>query len=176
MQQIEYANKLQKLGFELVGKGLYANVFAIPNTDKVIKVASLDGWPEYIRWSTKNGYAGKFAPKVDSLKFYESFYVAVMERLVDTMRGFEDYGRTSDQFKLYKKVIQAWRWNKENGNDNEGATELVQFMEKLREAGMTGDLHDGNVMVRKDGQIVVTDPVSYSNSEERFKIKSGKEL
>ncbi len=165
MQQVQYENKLRAKGFNSIGKGLYANVFAKDNSDKVVKVASLDNWPSYIKWATKHGYAGKFAPKVESLKFYDGFYVAVMERLVGTLNEFA--GSTSIHFQLYKEIT-AWR---DSGTSD--ATDLMEFANKLKQAGLDGDWHFGNVMVRKDGQIVVTDPTSRPFMNNRFRIKHG---
>jgi hypothetical protein len=164
MQRSEYENKLRALNFEPVGKGIYANVFAIPNTDKVIKVAREDAWPDYIKWSTENGYAGKFAPKVYSLKFYDGWYVAIMERLVATIKEFHG---ASEQYQQYSDHIQPYHL------DEDGPEDLLSFVKNLRDAGLAGDMHPGNVMVRKDGQIVVTDPTSRMFSSEPFRIKNG---
>jgi len=165
MQQVQYENKLRAKGFNFIGKGLYANVFAKDNSDKVVKVARLDDWPSYIKWATENGFAGKFAPKVESLKFHDGFYVAVMERLVGTLHEFD--GTTSIHRRLYKEIT-AWR---DNGTSD--ATDLMEFVTKLKQAGLSGDWHYGNVMVRKDGQIVVTDPSSSPFRGERFRIRYG---
>lgn len=167
MRKIEYENKLRELGFPQIGSGIFSNVFAFPNNpDKAIKVGKDDdAWPSYIKWATEKGYAGKFAPKVDSLKFRDGFYVAIMERLIATMREIVyEGGDNSYQNRLYQSEIIS-RGGK--------AKDLIEFVTDLRDAGLTGDLHPGNVMVRKDGQIVVTDPVAYDNRPKPFRIKSG---
>lgn len=168
MHKSEYVSKLQALNFPEIGKGLYANVFAIPNTDKVMKVASIDAWPVYIKWASENGHMGKFAPKVDSLKFFNGFYVAVMERLAGTMHDFERF--STGHYKAYREAV-AHRWDRPKR-----PSRLGNYIQKLRDAGLAGDLHPGNVMVRKNGQIVVTDPVSREIDFDPFKIKSGKTL
>jgi hypothetical protein len=57
---------LVKKGYTLIGAGHYSSVYAHPeNKDICVKVCmELDGWPEYIRWATQNGYAGVYAPLV----------------------------------------------------------------------------------------------------------------
>jgi len=165
MPRIQYENSLRARGFEVIGKGLYANVFAKPNSDKVVKVAAWDNWPTYIKWATKNGYAGKFAPKVENLKFYDDFYVATMERLVGTINDFLD--GYSVHHGLYREITL---WHHDETSE---ATELLEFVAKLRAENLTGDWHPGNVMVRKDGQIVVTDPSSARFKGRRFRIKRG---
>ena len=166
MTREQYTRKLESLNYPVIGKGMFANVFAIPHKpDKVVKVASLDNWPTYIKWATQNGFAGKFAPKVESLTFYDGFYVAVMERLVATMH---DLGPSnSDQKEFYRQL----NWNTDT---RKGATKLARFWKKLQDHGLSGDLHPGNVMVRKDGQIVITDPTSRPFSSKKFKIRRGK--
>jgi len=164
MQQVQYENKLRAKGFNSIGKGLYANVFAKDNSDKAVKVARLDSWPSYIKWATENGFAGTFAPKVESLKFYDGFYVAVMERLVGTLKEFE--GTTSIHRQLYREIT-AWR------DSTSDATDLIEFVNKLKAANLSDDWHPGNVMVRKDGQVVVTDPSSARFSGKHFRIKHG---
>jgi len=172
MQMSKYLNKLRALGCEKIGSGLYSNVFAVPNTDKVIKVASGDRWPDYIHWATSNGYAGKFAPKVFSLKFYEDsdlrggiFYVAVMERLVDTINGMKSENMFHNEQVSLLYGLTSW------DNSTCEATDFVAFYNELRSAGLKNDLHGANVMVRKDGQLVITDPVSGEGSS-RFRIKN----
>ena len=129
MQRSDYENKLRALNFDHLGKGMYANVFAIPNTDKVIKVASNDAWPDYIKWATQNDYAGKFAPKVYSLKFHDGWYVAIMERLVETMKEFEV---NSEQYQLYRNVVQSYYLNIPKRSSKGKPKDLMQFVQNLR--------------------------------------------
>jgi hypothetical protein len=165
MKKCEYENKLRARGYQLIGSGLYSNVFAAPNSDKVIKVGDYDEWPSYIQWATQKGYAGTFAPKVFSLKFHDCYYVALMERLVCTISQL--YGSGSlEQSRLYSSVIC-------NHDFSDAATDFIAFFQDMRKAGHHGDLHNGNVMVRHDGQVVVTDPVAGGFSSEKFRIKSG---
>src|SRR5258707_15634880 len=123
MNQREYQAKLATLGCELIGHGLYSSVYSIPNTlDKVIKVGSLDEWPSYIQWATKNGHAGKFAPKVYSLKFHDEFYVAIMERLVCTINDLKyEYhgGSRTAQARVFHNIFSADQWE---------ATDLVEYV------------------------------------------------
>src|SRR6266446_8859484 len=167
MPRTQYENNLRAKGFENIGHGLYANVFAKPNSDKVIKVAALDSWPTYIKWATEKGYAGKFAPRVDNLKFHDGFYVATMERLVGTIHDF--YHRSSSVHNELYDEITSWYVDESTSE----AADLIKFVTKLKAAKLVGDWHFGNVMVRKDGQIVVTDPIARRFNEKPFRIKSG---
>src|SRR5205085_788198 len=93
------------------------------------------------------------------------------ERLVATISNIkQEYGwhrsQNTPQVQLYNEAIRRKREGE--------ATDLEAFIEDLRSMEYVNfDLHDANVMVRHDGQIVVTDPISGGFSSDRFKIKSG---
>lgn len=168
-----YVGALHKRGFSKIGGGLYSTVLAKYSEDYVIKVARLDRWPEYIRWATSQGYAGTFAPKVYGLKYYETFYVATMERLVCTIEETKAaIGR--DRNPYHKAHMAVKHWARDYSMDNvPDYPDLEAFIKACYHAGFGDDLHDGNLMLRKDGQIVLIDPSS-NHSDYRFRIKSGK--
>jgi len=173
MQRDQYENMLRHLGCQQIGSGLYSNVFAFRGSDKVIKVADYDRWPEYILWSIKNGHAGKYAPKVFSLKFKEDFYVAVMERLVCTIG---DILRDSDQRVAFCPQYTVWRQAAayQVPDDNEiEADDFQAYIYCLKASGLKNDLHEGNIMIRHDGQPVITDPCSGIFSSSKYRIKNG---
>ena len=172
MTKEQYETRLEDYGAKKIGKGLYANIFSIPKTDKVVKVAGLDQWPVYIKWATENGYAGKFAPKVTSLKFFDDYYVAVMERLVATYSEYRT-SKLRDSITDQDKLYNAMTWHKDYSEGDFGS-DFLDFVNELKSEGLGGDMHDGNIMIRKDGQIVITDPTSRQFDSERFRIKSGK--
>jgi hypothetical protein len=166
MNQREYQARLAELGCLQIGSGLYSKVYSIPNAfDKVIKVGELDEWPSYIQWATNNGHAGKFAPKVYSLKFHDEFYVAIMERLICTMSELKyEHGARTAQARVFNNIFNRGQCE---------ATDIVEYVAELRRNNLSGDLHSGNWMLRQDGQLVITDPVSGGFSSARFRIKAG---
>lgn len=156
-----YQCQLVKRGYEELGNGLFSKVYSKPHLNVAIKVARHDDWPQYIEWSIGNGYSGTFAPKVYSLKCYPNFYVAIMERLVCTIGELSYHGNTCHRHLRLGAIRQ---------HEDCEATELVEFMKNCRNAGYCNDLHEWNWMLRKDGQIVLTDPTSrHSNSKLRIK-------
>ena len=173
----QYENKLRHLGYEKLGGGLYSNVFAKPDSDRVVKIGRADCWPDYACWLIENGYSGTFGPKIYSLKFHGDFYVASMERLVDTMNGLEQAYNykglaNNDLWQLYL-AITVWLCGVRDENvDVPQVPDFQEFIEKLDLEGFANDFHGGNVMIRKDGSLVVTDP-STSYSDNRFRIKNG---
>lgn len=166
---LEFLRKKQLIE---LGSGLYSSVYSAPKSDRVIKVCRgpHDSWPDYVIWATKNGYAGTLAPKIYSMHFIENGYVATMERLnpIDTNN---DLGIKADQD--WHDYCRQRRTNTVSKN-NAG---LHDFITKIREvfSGSHGscavnglDLHPANVMVRNDGSLVITDPVTKSEYTEKL--------
>lgn len=87
-----FIEHLEASGFAYIGGGAYSAVYAIPSSDRVIKVnLCADGWLDYVLWAQSSGYAGTFAPRVFSYKrFDDGTYIAVVERLANTLS--ERYG------------------------------------------------------------------------------------
>lgn len=169
MTREQYETGLQKRGFEIVGSGCFATVLAKGNL--AVKVARHDGWPNYIRWATERGYAGIYAPKVYSLKFHADhapFYVAFMERLVCTLGELRSYSNNTYQSLLYRDLARTLY---DGTNDHPVPDGLRSFANELRAERFADDIHDGNIMVRSDGQIVITDPSVRSG--EPFRLKRG---
>lgn len=157
---------LEKRGFKRIGSGAFSTVLAKEGQSRVIKVIRRpDGWINYVHWAAQAGEAGHFAPKVYSYKKIKGkrkeFAVAVMERLPQTL---ED---TPEDHVL--KVLPNVMWRADN---NEMAAKFVEvlapglmaYLKKMKEWKnipiSNFDFHDGNLMVRDDGTVVIVDPVS----------------
>lgn len=163
---VSFAKGLEKRGFKLLGSGAFSRVYAKDGSDRVLKVTRTptDGWINYINWASKKGYAGSYAPKVFSYKYFKTkvkggqFSVAVVERLEQTIYK-ANYKH--DAHAVHSLLHMA-------ANDNQMARTLVdlaapgilKFNDQLRKLGAGLDMHGGNFMLRKDGTLVFTDPVS----------------
>lgn len=166
-----FVDALRGKGFEPLGSGYFSSVLGHPASDKVVKIIytpERDGWLDYVKWAADKGYAGKFAPKVFSYKLIkgrkEDFGVAVMERLKATVA---DTPPTDDAKAIAHLFIPAM-------NSNPLATKLLdsvnpglaQFGKDLKvQFPKSLDTHLGNMMVRKDGTFVVSDPVASIESK-----------
>jgi hypothetical protein len=163
----DYYRHLRNRGYEKLGQGRYSYVVAKPGSDRVIKMGrAVDGWPGYIEWSIIHGYDGTFAPRVYSLRFYAEFYVAVVERLVCTIGDLHRDNAYNNNYysKLHSKMQDWSMW----GEDHHGSeyADLREFCCKCGQAKFADDMHGGNVMLRKDGHLVVTDPCSVYHGKE----------
>lgn len=170
----KYREWLVKRGFECLGKGVYSYVYAKPGSDRCIKVATIyDAWPAYVLWAMKKRYSGTFAPKVYSLKYHNGFYVAVMERLVCTLHDvtqdspsgiyrnpvYFNHARDLTRLGEHKYPEKAEKW--------------IKFAKQADAENLLNDLHQGNFMIRKDGQLVLTDPSSRPSNAKPV-IKAGR--
>lgn len=168
--------RLEGRGFEELGNGLFASVWGKPGSPKVVKVGPVDdGWPAYIGWAKRNGWLGKMAPDVTSFRVIKpekggAFYVAVMERLGDTVADYaRDHGGRS-------KIMRTWTTLKPEKYRN-AFGEIEDLEDKLPDwapfvKGLEGfvsrhskdvrfDTHDENWMVTEDGKrLVLTDPLA----------------
>lgn len=171
---------LERKGFKKLGSGAYGVVFGKDNSDKVIKLIRdprRDGWVEYVQWAKQNKYLGTFAPRVDSYKFIKDkdsdagFGMAVMERLDKT---FYHVPREQDAYFVHDAMLQTFYGNQLAAKflalHKPGADEFIRsFRNKF---GNGGDFHAGNWMTRKDGAVVLIDPISrpgQTNYKERIK-------
>lgn len=113
---------------------------------------------------------------------YHEFYVVEMEKLYDLEDKHKDnVGRIVDmmeQLVEYNYSVNKWLKNNDYGsfcvpgvidvkvNIDKKALKLLKDLRKivmkaLRVSGCGDwDIHDGNIMVRKNGQLVLTDPIA----------------
>jgi hypothetical protein len=140
---------LSKKGCYQLGSGMYGRVHVSTDPTKVVKIGKLhDTWPEYIVWACKEGYMGNIAPMVYSLKEHKDCYVAVMERLETLPGELVDAYRVIEQIGLASCVLPS--------PYDTFAKALYEFR---RANHFYSDLGPKNVMVRKSGELVVTDPI-----------------
>jgi len=176
-----FIHKLEKRGYEVLGRGAYSTVLGKKDSKRVIKVSrSLDDWIDYVQWGAANGYAGNFVPRVYSWKRFvrppegpyernADWSVAVVERMADTVSDHKQ-----DMYLLNNLYYPA----------NSGNTMAAVYMEDLCPGSYKffGELHKNhfasdiggkNMMVRADGSFCVTDPTCGSIKTEKKRIRSG---
>lgn len=107
-----YASKLQRRGFEVVGKGGGYTfdatlVLAKPGSDVVVKVGTYpvgDPYPLYAEWCLRN--PGPFRPVIRHLAWHGTglsrFFVVTMDRLAASLSDFNQPGLTQEKQRIMR--------------------------------------------------------------------------
>lgn len=160
-----FIERLYKRGYSTLGAGAFSTVLAKRDSDRVVKVSRKpDPWLDYIVWANKEGFAGTLAPRVYSYRVikgrFQTFYVAVMERLECTI---SQCGMSKPHAARAHNAMRHWISHKDDKSGLEAekyAPGALRFGAAFRLAFQRNhDLHEGNFMLRKDGSLVCTDPI-----------------
>lgn len=152
-------------GFEFLGSGYFSAAFsndALPG--RVVKVGfkKEDSGAAYAAFC-KAHQGLKGIPNVYAVQRHSHCYTVVLDHL----KEFTSDNQTEEQYAQYKTICVLVQ---HDGNIYEENHEgpLAETCNKIRKffKGIASfDIHRGNVMVDKHGDLVITDPVSYSNDE-----------
>ncbi|AXG66357.1 putative protein kinase [Dickeya phage vB_DsoP_JA10] len=152
-------------GFEFLGSGYFSAAFsndALPG--RVVKVGfkKEDSGAAYAAFC-KAHQGLKGIPNVYAVQRHSHCYTVVLDHL----KEFTVANQTEEQYAQYKTICELVQHDGHiNEDDYEGP--LADTCNKIRSffKGIASfDIHRGNVMVDKNGDLVITDPVSYSNDE-----------
>ena len=173
----QYIRKLRREGFRKLGSGAYASAFAKPNGRRVYRVGELYyetrhtkignyAYLEFLKEAIKHKNNPWF-PKVYKVVLYgipdenHKYLSVYMERLY----SFGYRPLTGQESSLIESLIEYRNeFIKLFGQSMERKArkdfeEMLRVMERLqRRYGL--DMHNGNIMRRKNGQFVITDPVA----------------
>lgn len=169
MEFIELVRQLKAEGYEFIAHGQFSEVYAKPSGDEVIKIGRrMDAgyvWADYSLGSTS-----PHVPRVKEVKRHrgacasDDFYSVRMERLepVEYLSGEEGktYERLCDTLRLKTATFYStWRAFEpmEIPASLEDLVTEIKGLAQQRDFGL--DFYPKNVMRRKDGTLVVTDPV-----------------
>lgn len=168
--------------FFLLGSGYFADVFTKDNHPYVYKVASLGKNIRSLAKAIDDPYLAflnatqemdnPFFPRVRTLTIFKhqaaSFYVAEMEKLLPLKNSKLDdasYAMRENLLHLFKHrehcdVLNDWKENAKiyKQYKNLIASQVYQTMAKLL-MDYDNDLHQANMMMRQNGQLVITDPL-----------------
>src|SRR6266853_712829 len=160
MKQYQFLARLERHGYEKLGRGCNASVWAKPGSSKVIKVGNThDSWLGYIVWAMEKGYVGNKAPRVDTFKVTNNYFVAVMERLqkLNTKNNKLRHKLSPDTSEFSETVPLEWK------------TFVKEFTGRFDQSY---DMHDENWMQRSNGELVLTDPIAHKSYETPRRYKS----
>ncbi|HEY0329781.1 MAG TPA: hypothetical protein VGC77_11855 [Rhodopseudomonas sp.] len=146
---------------------MFSTVLAKPGSSKVIKVNTRpDDWLDYALWATRKGYAGKLSPRIYSYqRNSDGTYIAVMERMARTMcaERSDKTSRWGNNWPALAFGLRAYGALRDQQITDEMIPGGRAFVQDVQENFEYLDLHDENIMVRFDGTVCITDPVSSTN-------------
>ena len=164
---------LLKAGYKQIGAGWYADVYAKPDADHILKLFSVTdtAYPKFVNMTIQNPniHFPKFKGKM--MKVNEHYYAVRMEKLTSFGKTMDIVGEIEDYIYGYANYGKSWPETDVRGKEvteemaqlektQPGITKACDLISKLIRSGLVGiDLHPGNLMMRGD-TIVFTDPVN----------------
>lgn len=173
----EYKLLLVNSGYERIGKGVYATVYARPGSKTVIKVGTVDyGFRNdgYLAFLRKVDPSNPHLPRVNAMRLYRDiqdpdngttcYYVVMMERLSPFMTI--PYTKRRQLFhNLGLKNFRCLRPGVSNNNniDRYHLRKVAKVLDSLY-SKYRSDMHTGNIMWRRSRgrapELVIVDPIS----------------
>lgn len=162
---------LIKAGYDLVGSGLYANVFIRPGEDSVLKLFNAED-NAYIAFynlvrNNNNTHFPKFKGRL--MKITGWYYAARIEKLEPLPPSFHGYNTFALMLTIHALLNNRLNNRKISNTERQmvefirnyqpGFLEALQYLHKTLGQQHRLDIHPGNVMLRGD-TMVITDPFS----------------
>lgn len=171
---------LKDAGFERLGNGHFSAAYRhslLPG--KVIKCGfkKEDSGAAYAAFCRMHQGAPGI-PTIHDIKRHASCYTVVMDELFPLGKAKDLEGRDEAVFSLLTNAVEmnksAWdEWYDWHVNDGELLSQITERDHKIIETGRkineffhgiaSFDMHTGNVMFDRDGNMVIIDPVSFSH-------------
>ena len=163
---------LQKHGFHHQGGGFYATVSTNEKYPYALKIfRNDDGYIEWFKFSKANQdnpFVPQFRGKITRLIKNSSIYAIRIEKLshIDnrysiSVDGIEDSGLDENKLLIkYAYNYDLYGRNIKNlkSSGNKYVDQISAEFKRYRESGGGLDIHGGNIMKRKNGHLVITDP------------------
>lgn len=158
---------LRLAGFKWLGNGAYGIAVSSPAiTDKVLKIVpGDDGWVDYARtcyeqYDKVSPVLQKLLLRVYALESFSGTTIALVEKLAVSLSDSAEYETNYDAASEKRQAIQQGMMSR---CDTEGAkypllNEAGRELAKFKPATSRLDLHAGNIMLRENGEWVITDP------------------
>lgn len=152
----------KKRNMKQLGEGAFATVYG--NRARAVKIGRADeyGNERYLQYLSRASKYPKnpFFPKIFSIKVYRKgtdspYMVVEMERLQrpksawTTASIMESFICDNDAVKVMEGMFTK-----------RASKQLLEVNSVLKKHRYDLDIHDDNIMVRKNGQLVITDPVA----------------
>lgn len=149
---------LKSLGWDYLGKGYFSAAWGKGGLAFKVSFKKEDGGGAYAAWARANqGLPG--VPVIHRIKGIGSYYCVLMDKL----KAFSEHGMGSDpehvrEFNDCRDQCSTMR----RGVPKTAIGHTMSLIYDFFRGSSEFDLHSGNVMVTRDGQLVITDPLSRS--------------
>jgi hypothetical protein len=156
------------VGFKFLGAGHFSAVFEhslLPN--RVIKVGfkKEDSGAAYAAWCRMNqGRAG--VPTIHAIARHAGCYTVVLDKLFEF--NSEKDSKKDSEVTHYYELAAASLYGRDTGFWDDFSKNLKNTISDIRSFFVdiaSFDLHEGNVMVNSNGDLVITDPVSWTRED-----------
>jgi hypothetical protein len=156
---------LKEKGWKMIGHGAFSNVYSKPNKNYVIKVnMEVDtGYQRFVDFCKKN--RNRYLPRIMDDKFFKSrgkiYHIYLIEKLdkfsdVSLKRAIGDLGEDME-WNSIKTVLRDHSKDIKKLKKYPGLLDLIITLYKFR-GSKDLDLNTENIMMRKNGTPVITDP------------------
>lgn len=153
-----------------IGEGAFATVFSV-GKNEIVKVFQKDrGYLYFLNAIRKTKKQNSFLPRINSVlqvkNGREILYMVSMERLKSVFQ-LREGSKLKDQFYNFMDFIgESVDESISDKIKQNVLSEELKYVMKIVDRGtrlntidLTCDLHSGNVMVRANGEFVITDPL-----------------
>lgn len=157
-----FKDKLSQLGWVKLGDGLYSIVYTNPRKSYVLKInkifdSGFEAFAQFVK-----SHPNKHFPKIGDVKQVkyanERYYIYCIEKLYPITP-------LATAMKMADLIDNAFYDDPPKGpafNFFQKQPNLLGAIKLLRNKfGASNDIHSGNIMQRKDGTIVITDPYAW---------------
>lgn len=154
--------------YKCCGSGAFGRAYSSPDSDIIYKTGNAkhnNGYLSYLKTIAMSGSLNRFLPKIYGVRFiYDTHgncqFVVAMEKLKEAHKVLSYDVGDSKEKEIYRKLKNAVEYNKKVG-----VPELEEVKDIIKEAlrmckDNCIDMHEGNVMLRENGDLVITDPIA----------------
>lgn len=151
----------EEAGLRLLGTGYFAAVFEHPSAPGYalkVCVRKGDSSPAYMAWARAN--PGPHVPRIHHLKRRGQYVVAVLDKL----------------FTMDHEACEVFEAHLDTGlliETDHPVNRVAQRIRRFFDGACNFDMHSANCMMDRNKQLVLTDPVSFSNSEKSRALRTG---
>jgi hypothetical protein len=154
------------LGFSVLGNGHFSVAVKwdkYPGYVFKIGTKAEDSGAMYAAWARQN--PGVHVPTIFAIqRFSARLYIVLMPEYFEV--SYDDWHRSEGKFHAEERAVNAVLYQEDEYDSSDFAQTLIAI-KRFFDGVAQIDMHRGNVMQTEDGELVITDPVSFQKGVER---------